>query len=99
MLQDNDVERETTINRDHLDYLAEESWRWLIACKSRVYFVVKWCSDMSFYVTVVIDSLQEAQAYKQRHSAITAAAVSACTVLRLKLHCLTSTLLWKLTPI
>ncbi|KAL3138646.1 hypothetical protein ABBQ32_006406 [Trebouxia sp. C0010 RCD-2024] len=28
---DNDVERETTLNRDHLDYLVEESWRWLLS--------------------------------------------------------------------
>ena len=32
-MQDNDVERETTLNRDHLDYLVEESWRWLLSCK------------------------------------------------------------------
>lgn len=32
-LQDNDIERETTLNRDHLDYLVEESWRWLLSCK------------------------------------------------------------------
>lgn len=32
-MQDNDVERETTLNRDHLDYLVEESWRWLLSCE------------------------------------------------------------------
>ena len=32
-LQDNDVERAFNLNRDHLDYLVEESWRWALACE------------------------------------------------------------------
>ena len=32
-LQDNDVERAFNVNRDHLDYIVEESWRWTLACE------------------------------------------------------------------
>lgn len=32
-LQDNDVESETRMNKEQLDYVVEESWRWAIACK------------------------------------------------------------------
>ena len=38
-VQDNDVERETTLNRDHLDYLVEESWRWLLSCELATHIV------------------------------------------------------------
>lgn len=31
--QDNDVERETQMNREYVDYTTEESWRWAIACE------------------------------------------------------------------
>jgi hypothetical protein len=34
-LQDNDVERETQMNREYVDYTTEESWRWAIACEPR----------------------------------------------------------------
>ncbi len=34
LVQDNDVERATNLNRDHLDYVVEESWRWAMACGS-----------------------------------------------------------------
>jgi hypothetical protein len=33
MLQDNDVERETRMSKEQLDYVVEESWRWAIACE------------------------------------------------------------------
>lgn len=29
---DNDIERRVNLERDHLDYIAEDSWRWAIAC-------------------------------------------------------------------
>ena len=32
-VQDNDVQRAADLNRDHLDYLVEESWRWAFACR------------------------------------------------------------------
>ena len=32
-LQENDLEREAYLNRDHLDYIVEESWRWALACE------------------------------------------------------------------
>jgi hypothetical protein len=32
-MQDNDVERETQMNREYVDYTTEESWRWAIACE------------------------------------------------------------------
>jgi hypothetical protein len=31
-VQDNDVERAANLDKDHLDYLVEESWRWALAC-------------------------------------------------------------------
>lgn len=30
---ENDVERRVNLERDHLDYIAEDSWRWAIACE------------------------------------------------------------------
>ena len=32
-MQENDIERAANLNRDHLDYLVEESWRWAFACE------------------------------------------------------------------
>lgn len=43
-MQDNDVERETTLNRDHLDYLVEESWRWLLSCEFALHTVPGFCT-------------------------------------------------------
>ena len=31
--QDNDVEQETRLNKDHLDYVVEETWAWALACE------------------------------------------------------------------
>ena len=36
LLQDNDVERETKVNKEELDYVVEESWRWAIACEALI---------------------------------------------------------------
>ena len=33
VLQDNDIERAVNLNRDHLDYIVEETWRWAMACE------------------------------------------------------------------
>ena len=35
--QDNDVERETQMNREYVDYTTEESWRWAIACENSLH--------------------------------------------------------------
>ena len=34
-VQDNDVEQETRLNKDHLDYVVEETWAWALACEPR----------------------------------------------------------------
>ena len=31
--QDSDVEQETRLNKDHLDYVVEETWAWALACE------------------------------------------------------------------
>ena len=44
-LQDNDIERETTLNRDHLDYVVEESWRWVLSCE----FAIHTIADFAYF--------------------------------------------------
>ncbi|DBA70944.1 TPA: hypothetical protein ACH3X2_011387 [Trebouxia sp. C0005] len=49
---DNDVERETTLNRDHLDYLVEESWRWLLS-----FLIGVTMGMLAFLVDIVLQRL------------------------------------------
>ncbi|KAK9808763.1 hypothetical protein WJX72_003174 [[Myrmecia] bisecta] len=49
---DNDVERATQIDRDHIDYIVEESWRWAIA-----FFIGLTMGFLSFLVDIGLEHL------------------------------------------
>lgn len=56
--QESDVEREVSMNMEHLDFVVEESWRWALSCTSP-------CSrDVAVHRSYVdIEPLQESQTH------------------------------------